>query len=398
MALKIFDEAYIGLQKRQKSVNETKDLLPLGFMVPNGTDSGALKRKATVDDWANSNYYGQKNNTIEPIIIPNLPTYGFKFHGGIRTSSQGGETHFRLEDPRGFELEIKASNVAFLLTFTTFHNGEILEECVWMRDGSSNWLIPIKSDEYKEALAMHSKLTTDKISFKDVKPGFKVTLHNGLMGTYLGSHYPVTNSSRYYDDKEFIKFPDKKHFFLCMEKIDGIDREGKTPIIRTVSSPKVISIDERIENSIQDCENIINEHIYNDGYFGGAKIDGYGCYEYTNDIIFVSNSKISFQDIKMDIRTLSEFKSTKTQRLTRLLSSGNDTYWQNGSNILLIDRNKLLKNELYTLNKFSNESYYKNNSYRYTGVQYLDTFDFDKRCLVINIKLKSGNELKDRLI
>jgi hypothetical protein len=102
--IKIPEKHYVGMVKRQT------EKIPLGFITPWGNDAAALKRIATVDSWAKQGHYG--NKALPAMTIDNVPMNGFRMTTDIRSSSYGGVDKWRIEDPRGFELEITSHNLA----------------------------------------------------------------------------------------------------------------------------------------------------------------------------------------------------------------------------------------------------------------------------------------------
>lgn len=190
--IKIPATHYVGFQAR------SHEDVPLGFMTPDGTDKAAQKRKDTVDAWSR-----QGNTRFDPVTrthvpvkgIPaatyeNKPLTGFKMGREIRRNSGWGQGNvkWRIEDPRGFELEVSSPNFASIILCTTLENGEILEECVWARQGSDNVLLPVSSEVYKTAIANTSRINAS-ISLKDLSAGHHVVLQNGNEGLYLGQHF-----------------------------------------------------------------------------------------------------------------------------------------------------------------------------------------------------------------
>ena len=138
------DEHYIGMRRYKSD-------LPLAFITPNGTDKAALKRIQTVNSWSKG------RGEIDPIIVNNKPLYGFKLTGHVKQSSQyGSGDKWYVEDPRGFQLEINSSNLAYLIHNSTIENGSILDSCLWARRGSNNVLLATSTELYKTAVALTS--------------------------------------------------------------------------------------------------------------------------------------------------------------------------------------------------------------------------------------------------
>lgn len=114
-----------------------------------------------------------KDHDLYPKVLDNVPQAGFKFTEEVRRVYWGGgNVVWRVLDPRGFQLEISSSNLARIMDCSTITNGEIMDQCIWARDGANNILIPLTSDIYQEYLESTKKRNTSfKISMKDVKPG-----------------------------------------------------------------------------------------------------------------------------------------------------------------------------------------------------------------------------------
>jgi hypothetical protein len=152
--VKTFDQMYVGLVAPQQTA------VPLGFMVPDGTDAGAIKRKQTVDHWASTGYYGRKKLTAQ--THKNEPIEGFKFVDHIRYPSRNGIDKWRIYDPRGFELEITSRNVLHLIFNGAVMQGMIQGKCIWVRERAQNLLIMTNSEEYKEAITYTKKVAQTK--------------------------------------------------------------------------------------------------------------------------------------------------------------------------------------------------------------------------------------------
>lgn len=183
LAITIPKVHYVGFQKRDV------DGLPLGFMTPDGTDKAAEKRKATVDKWAAGySHYGNKQATLPAQTLENKPMVGFKLGilraGGGRGWDSRNEA-WRIQDPRGFELEITSGNLEQVMSLCTLEKGEILEECIWCRHGTSNVLVPTEHPLYKAATSNTERMGKTA-SVKDVKPGDRIVFKNGQQFRYLG--------------------------------------------------------------------------------------------------------------------------------------------------------------------------------------------------------------------
>lgn len=179
------------------SQGRVEDGMPLGFMTEDGTDAAAIKRKETADRWA-----GSGKSSFPPRSYYNKPMVGFRLTRSIRRDSSwgSGNVKWRIEDPRGFELEISSPNMAQVILNSVIENGEILAECIWARLKGDNVLVPVNSSLY-QTTKENSERLGKSVSLKDVKVGNEIVLLNGTKGIYLGKLYrvEVKHDYRQYD-------------------------------------------------------------------------------------------------------------------------------------------------------------------------------------------------------
>jgi hypothetical protein len=171
---------YVGRRKQSAAEGSVS----LGFATPydDNHTKAFEKRKATVDSWTGQ--YGAKPDNS--LIIDNTPVEGFKIGESVRRVYWGGgNVVWRIEDPRGFELEIASSNLARIIDCANLVSGVIQGKCVWGRDGGQNVLLPENSEPFKEATT-NTIRASQKVSLKDVKMGDIVTLKDGRDMEYLG--------------------------------------------------------------------------------------------------------------------------------------------------------------------------------------------------------------------
>lgn len=204
MATVIPKQMYVTIQHRKEGKDEPTRL---GFASPYTKDAAFRKRKDSQDSWAygrgtdfiikdDDGVFHGPNGTKDvaeyfmtnsfPRVLGNEPLDGFEIARSVRRSgwSGSGNVLWRIQDPRGFELEITSENFASMLDCSTLINGVIQDKCVWGRDGSKNVLLPVSSDPYKEA-TKHTTLVNTKIHFKDIAVGDHVTLL--IKGTKTGN-------------------------------------------------------------------------------------------------------------------------------------------------------------------------------------------------------------------
>lgn len=192
-AVKFPTHHYVGFQSRP-----SQDNCPLGFMTPDGTDAAAKKRKESVDRWAEGNHWNKPKDVVPSVSYANKPMVGFKLSREVRryASFGNGNVKWRIEDPRGFELEISSANFAQILMLCTMEKGEIQEQLIWGRLGAENVLVPVDSDVYRTAQA-NTERATKTASLKDLKLGDRAIMQNGDEGIFYGKFYLIYNTYGY---------------------------------------------------------------------------------------------------------------------------------------------------------------------------------------------------------
>lgn len=249
--IKIPAKHYVGMVKRQV------EKIPLGFITPWGEDAAAKKRMATVDAWANQLYNGK---ALEPMTIENVPLNGFTMTTDIRSSSYGGVDKWRIEDPRGFELEITSHNLAQLLSVGMIDRGEIMDTCVWARDGQQNVLLSTNTEAYKSAVK-NTEVSNMTADWKNVKIGNTVLLQNNVTGVWLGRMFGMSYHESYYRDES-----DKKSCLIVSDKsmhviyIKKEDKNHKHKLL-LISSPKLAAITDTATMSEMESEALVNQLI-----------------------------------------------------------------------------------------------------------------------------------------
>jgi len=247
---------YVGFQARP-----SQDELPLGFMTPDGTDKAAEKRKATVDNWAKGGGYYARNEAEDKLpaqSYENKPMIGFKMGRNVRHGYGWGQGNvkWRIEDPRGFELEITSPNLAQIMAFSTIEKGEILEECIWARLGAENILVPVDSDVYKNTVRNTERMAKTA-SMRDIKIGDSAVLQNGDEGVYYGAFY-IANTDKYGSNYSHqLSFSGKKrHVFLMQHP--GADGHESVKFFKAVSAPKLSELFEGKAMTHEEAEKEVN--------------------------------------------------------------------------------------------------------------------------------------------
>lgn len=260
--------------------------VPLGFATPWGEDAAAKKRMQTADSWAGSS----RKDALPSTIIENEPMSGFKLTAGIRTGDYGAADKWRIEDPRGFELEITSTNLAQILIQTTIERGEILDQCVWGRIGGNNILITIESQAYKDAVAM-TKIATSSSSWDDVKLGNTVTLKNGITGRYLGK---ASSMSEDYGSRE-VPFESKMKIskpavVILVETPNEYRKTEKE--LKFIGSPKLSSVVNENEITLNEAEQLIQSLIADPKVYA---VNGY------RDIIAAYSGSMTLEKLTLSV-------------------------------------------------------------------------------------------------
>lgn len=281
LSINIPDQHYVTFHFRDN------DIYPLGFLVPDGNDQAAQKRKATADQWANNSKV-----KVPAKVFQNKPMVGFEIRKAIQYRSRNGSREtWRIIDPRGFELEITNSNMEFIIDHCIIDKGEIISSCIWGREGSTNMLLPVDSKEY-QAAAVNTERLGKKASMRDVKLGDHVTFKKGNKGRYLGKFFKYTLSiGNEYDESKTINRSSAKAYVFITEK--------KELIISNTVQVSEINKSESITE--KDAEILVNQIIDNENKK----------YWYSDNPILLTSDKIEFEDFIPSYHALAELDTAK---------------------------------------------------------------------------------------
>ena len=111
----------------------------------------------------------------------------------------GVRTKWRIEDPRGFELEINWVNLEYIMRNSVIDKGEILADCIWGREKGDNYLLVKGTPEYEEAMS-HLDQPKKSISIKELTLGDNVLFKNGETGIFLGK----VKDKLYFNKKDYV--------------------------------------------------------------------------------------------------------------------------------------------------------------------------------------------------
>jgi hypothetical protein len=185
--MKVFSQLYVGMHTVLTGI-------PLGFATPYEENAAGRKRQETVNKWLGEYSYDYLNsvrvkNKVNTKIIENTPAPGFKITDDVkRVYWGGGNVVWRVEDPRGFELEIQSNNLMAMIQSCGIEEGGLIPgNCVWGRSGGDNILLHETSDEYKDAVKAAETLKAPKQVGKASRQiGALYRRVDGSLGIYLG--------------------------------------------------------------------------------------------------------------------------------------------------------------------------------------------------------------------
>lgn len=240
-ALKIFSQLYVGI----KPTYGTNPGSPLGFATPYEDNAAGRKRQETVKNWVGHYEYEwvdgkqiKKEYTPNLKIVDNVPLEGFKITDDVkRIYWGGGNVVWRVEDPRGWELEIQSNNLMALIQSLGIQAGGVINgKCIWAREGAQNILIAESSQEYRDAIKAAETVKKPKqLQLKDRVVGATYRLATGEAATYLGK---VTVF------KECRGTPERPHILIAEAVNLAREKQKLSVVSDTGSVYKTVSADQ----------------------------------------------------------------------------------------------------------------------------------------------------------
>lgn len=159
--MKFFDFLYVGRRTEDNwdYYAKTVDTYILGFLTPYEENKAGVKRRLTVDEWAQHTHMIHEldingdlirprrdqsykmHDVLDPIKFRNEPISGFRLANMVRRSTSNNVV-WRIEEPRGFQLDISSPNLQEIIALHGLEKGGIIPaKCVWGRDGAQNYLV-----------------------------------------------------------------------------------------------------------------------------------------------------------------------------------------------------------------------------------------------------------------
>lgn len=221
-----------------------------GYMTSYGTDAASKKRMANLRHSTGAD----KDNGLEPVVLENKPMYGFKISRALRSNGWRSEIQtVSIEDPRGFQFDVTVANLIMLTDNNLIHNGEIIQQCIWARDGQSNLLLPVNCQPYQDAL-VNTDRVSKRVNTRAVRPGFEVLLHDGRKGMYMGQMFAITRA--HYNNLEISN--KKRHIVRVTE--------GNNVCYYGYPAMKISEVLTDVEHTKVDIINMVNNDVASTEY------------------------------------------------------------------------------------------------------------------------------------
>lgn len=235
----------VGFQNRNDTYSGK-----LGFIVYYKNDKNDKKDKTSLSSQAS--WEGWIDRSIPVMEIDNDPIEGFVINKDVQRLGyyySSGAKYVRVYDPRGFEIEITIENLLYIMSYCYCHPGKGLEgEFVYGWRGQRLILIPTKSEVYQTNSKIE-KLKTDKISGRDVEPGYVYSIKHGgdlhnviYLGRFRNFLYGTYRHFIYFCENSQIDTISSKKDFLakvgdeqCPEYLDIYRKFRKNHLLNIVS-------------------------------------------------------------------------------------------------------------------------------------------------------------------
>lgn len=170
---------HVGLQRRSDTYTGK-----LAYVIYEDHE-GKLKCENSWNRWRNQGLGTKK--------LANEPIEGFVLNKKVGDKSGGWRSGmrkawFRTYDPRGFEIEIDAGNLVFILQECTSVKGKGLEgKFIYAWDRQKLILLPVDSEEYRSSVE-HTRLRSCTLTVDDLVEGCLYRTKAGEEVMYLGLH------------------------------------------------------------------------------------------------------------------------------------------------------------------------------------------------------------------
>ncbi len=181
---------------------------------------------------------GWRDKKIPAVEYANVPTRFVINKGVERYGSYGsGRSVLRIYDSRDFEFEISVDNLIYILMHSDVSKRDIDEECVFAWDRQELVLLPVNSEEYKQAIEYTAKQGT-KFSLKNLVLGHSYALKKLKDdAVYIGYYdYAAKNWDKTY------RYLGKKHVFYHNKEFVTYEGNQLSHAVSDETSPDFSSL------------------------------------------------------------------------------------------------------------------------------------------------------------
>lgn len=195
----------IGFQNRKDALTEK-----LGYVIYYD-EKGVLRKKTSWENW--------RDEKIEPLEIENSPMGGYVINKGVThfAYSSFGSDRFRVRvhSPLGFDFEIYPENLLAIMSVSDISKQYINNECVFAWDGQELVLLPVNTEQYKQAVENTKNMEEMFIKKKKAGNIKNVSLEKGTI--VYGNQAVYT----YVDEIEIVPFAYVENFKFANLKLDS---------------------------------------------------------------------------------------------------------------------------------------------------------------------------------
>ena len=249
-------------------------------------DKNVLKKEHSWEKW--------RDKTLGSIDVDNIPRTGLiidRSGGGCRYSDR--VAFIRMYDPQGFDFEISASNLIFLIKHCSYDKDNGFSgEFVYAWDGTKLVVLPTNSEEYKESTEF-TRLKSCSITKKDLIAGGSYKSKDGKELFYIGrrdknvimpNYYDkcLKKAYTFYDGNDFLFYKDLKHIaeFLNCDKLSKYDE-----VVDLYHKSKYTGVPVKLflkESDDKNCSFVENNNVYDCYRYGYLR---YSCYLKNNELV-----------------------------------------------------------------------------------------------------------------
>lgn len=209
-----------------------------------------LRKQKSWDNW--------RDHAIEPIELDNVPMDGFVINKNVERYNwshfSNNRSYIRIYDSRGVEFEITPENLIGILMHSDCNRRVLEGKYVYAWSGKELVLLPVNSQEYKNATAYTERLDS-KVSAREIKTGLSYKTKKGEDVTYIGRYDWYETC---YDKTGHIQSRKKKEkVYIFVDKDEKIRLDIKLHSLSFANSSEIVA------NYAELCDKILQDiHFY----------------------------------------------------------------------------------------------------------------------------------------